>query len=45
MRVNDAQTAHHDLNLTTPLDEVQSVEILRGAGSSLYGAGTRWAAW
>ena len=38
MRVNDAQTAHHDLNLTVPLDEVQSVEILRGAGSSLYGS-------
>lgn len=38
MRVNDAQTAHHNLNLTTPLDEVQSVEILRGAGSSLYGS-------
>ena len=38
MRVNDAQTAHHNLNLTTPLDEVQSVEVLRGAGSSLYGS-------
>lgn len=38
MRVNDVQTAHHDLNLTVPLDEVQSVEILRGAGSSLYGS-------
>jgi iron complex outermembrane receptor protein len=38
MRVNDAQTAHHNLNLTTPLDAVQSVEILRGAGSSLYGS-------
>jgi iron complex outermembrane receptor protein len=38
MRVNDAQTGHHNLNLTTPLDEVQSVEILRGAGSSLYGS-------
>jgi len=32
MRVNDVQTEHHNLNLTTPLDEVQSVEILRGAG-------------
>jgi iron complex outermembrane receptor protein len=38
MRVNDVQTEHHNLNLTTPLDEVQSVEILRGAGSSLYGS-------
>jgi iron complex outermembrane receptor protein len=38
MRMNDAQTPHHDLNLTTPLDEVQSVEILRGAGSSMYGS-------
>ncbi len=38
MRVNDVQTEHHNLNLTTPLNEVQSVEILRGAGSSLYGS-------
>jgi iron complex outermembrane receptor protein len=38
MRVNDAQTSHHNLNLTAPLDGVQSVEILRGAGSSLYGS-------
>lgn len=38
MRMNDVQTPHHDLNLTTPLDAVQSVEILRGAGSSMYGS-------
>ena len=38
MRVNDAQSAHHNLNLTVPLDSVQSVEVLRGAGSSIYGS-------
>jgi len=38
MRVNDPQTAHHNLNLTVPLDAVQSVETMRGAGSSLYGS-------
>jgi iron complex outermembrane receptor protein len=38
MRVDDPQTSHHDLNLTTPLDAVSSIEVLHGAGSSLYGS-------
>ncbi|MBM4129333.1 MAG: TonB-dependent receptor, partial [Nitrospira sp.] len=37
-RVNDPQTGHHNLNLPIPLEEVERVEILRGHGSSLYGA-------
>jgi iron complex outermembrane receptor protein len=37
-RMNDPQSGHHSLDLPVPLDAVQSVEILRGAGSTLYGS-------
>ena len=37
-RVNDSQTAHHDLDLPIPLDAMDSVEVLHGAGSTLHGA-------
>lgn len=37
-RMNDPQSGHHSLDLPVPLEAVQSVEILRGAGSTLYGA-------
>jgi iron complex outermembrane receptor protein len=37
-RVNDAQTSHHNLDLPLPLDSLQRVEVMRGAGSTLYGA-------
>ncbi len=38
LRMNDAQTGHHDMDLPVPLDAVSSVEILPGSGSTLYGA-------
>lgn len=38
VRMSDAQTAHFDLDLAVPLEQVQRVEILRGPGSSLYGS-------
>jgi iron complex outermembrane recepter protein len=38
LRVNDAQTAHHNLDLPVPLDGLERIEVLRGAGSTLYGA-------
>src|SRR5216683_1409506 len=38
LRVNDAQTAHHNLDVPIPLDGLERVEILRGSGSTLYGA-------
>lgn len=36
-RINDSQTAHHDLDLPIPLEAMHSVEILEGAGSTLHG--------
>jgi iron complex outermembrane receptor protein len=36
-RVNDSQTAHHNLDLPVPLDAMDSIEVLHGAGSTLHG--------
>jgi iron complex outermembrane receptor protein len=36
-RINDSQTAHHDLDLPVPLEAMNSIEILEGAGSTLHG--------
>jgi iron complex outermembrane receptor protein len=38
LRVNDAQTAHHNLDVPVPLDGLERVEVLRGAGSTIHGA-------
>ncbi len=37
-RLNDPQSGHHSLDVPAPLDAVQAVEVLRGAGSTLYGS-------
>jgi iron complex outermembrane receptor protein len=37
VRVNDQQTEHANLDLAVPLQDVERIEILRGAGSTLYG--------
>jgi len=37
-RVNDSQAAHHNLDLPIPLDAMNSIEVLHGAGSTLHGA-------
>ncbi|WP_420238061.1 TonB-dependent receptor plug domain-containing protein [Telmatobacter bradus] len=37
-RVNDSQTGHHNLDLPLPLEAMDSIEVLSGAGSTLHGA-------
>ena len=37
-RVNDPETAHNNLDLPVPLDAMTNIEVLHGAGSTLYGA-------
>lgn len=37
-RVNDSQTGHHNLDLPVPLEAMDSIQILHGAGSTLHGA-------
>lgn len=37
-RMNDPQSGHHSLDVPAPLDSVRAVEVLRGAGSALYGS-------
>ena len=38
VRLNDAQSGHHNADIPVPLDAIERVEVLRGAGSSLHGA-------
>ena len=37
-RVNDVQTSHFNLDLPVPMEVVGSVNVLHGAGSTLYGS-------
>jgi vitamin B12 transporter len=37
VRINDAQTAHHNFDLPVSLEQIERIEILKGAGSALYG--------
>ena len=37
-RIDDSQTAHHNLDLPIPLDAMDSIQVLHGAGSTLHGA-------
>jgi outer membrane cobalamin receptor len=37
-RVNDSQAAHNNLDLPVPLAAMTNIEVLHGAGSTLYGA-------
>jgi iron complex outermembrane receptor protein len=38
VRLNDAQSGHHNGDIPVPLDAVERIEVLYGAGSSLFGA-------
>lgn len=36
-RINDSQTSHHTLDLPVPLEAMNSIQVLQGAGSTLHG--------
>lgn len=38
LRLNDAQSGHHNFNVPVPIETIQQVEILKGSGSTLYGS-------
>jgi len=38
VRLNDSQTGHHNSDFPVPFQEIERIEVLQGAGSSLYGA-------
>ena len=38
VRLNDAQSGHHNGDIPVPLDGVERIEVLYGPGSSLFGA-------
>ncbi len=37
VKMNDAQTAHHALNLALPLEAIERIEVLRGPAARMYG--------
>lgn len=40
LRINDAQTAHHDMDIPIRLEAISRIEVLHGAGSTFYGSDT-----
>lgn len=38
MRMDDVQSAHHDMDLPLPSGAIDRIEVLHGAGSTLYGS-------
>jgi outer membrane cobalamin receptor len=38
LRINDAETSHNNLDIPVPLAAMKSIDVLHGAGSTLYGS-------
>jgi iron complex outermembrane receptor protein len=38
LRMNDAESAHHNLDLPVPIEAISRIEVLHGAGSTFYGS-------
>ncbi len=38
LRINDAQSGHHNMDIPLPLESIDRIEILKGAGSTMYGS-------
>lgn len=36
-RLNDVQTGHYNFDLPVPVEQIERIEVLKGAGSALYG--------
>lgn len=37
IKISDAQTAHHSLNIPVPLDAIERIEVLKGPAARVYG--------
>lgn len=38
LRLNDAQSGHHNMDVPVPMQAISRIEVLRGSGSTLYGS-------
>lgn len=38
VRLNDAQSGHHNMDVPVPLESLARIEVLKGSGSTLYGS-------
>jgi iron complex outermembrane receptor protein len=38
LRLNDVQSGHHNMDVPVPIESLDRVEVLKGAGSTLYGS-------
>lgn len=38
LRLDDPQSAHHDMDIPVPLESIERIEVMRGSGSTLYGS-------
>ena len=38
LRLNDVQSGHHNMDVPVPIESLERVEVLKGAGSTLYGS-------
>jgi iron complex outermembrane receptor protein len=38
LRINDAETSHNNMDIPVPLTAIRSIDVLHGAGSTLYGS-------
>src|SRR5689334_163291 len=38
IRLNDAQSGHHNMDIPIPLESIDRIEVMRGSGSAMYGS-------
>jgi len=37
IKLNDAQTGHHNMNIPVPLEMIERIEVIKGPGARIYG--------